>query len=171
MTYFPFSIQGETRPGWWLVTSDRTRNTVPSGVKPKPTWPAAGRHQRHIAYDIGARGLSLHVARLLNAPVIASSYSRLVTDPNRGEDAPTLLMKVYDGTIIRANRHADGTEQERRLDAHDRPYNQALAQFVARPGHGDPVCPQPAACQSAISAICRVIASTGMPRCQRYPAW
>ena len=73
--------------------------------------------ERHIAYDIGAYGLSLHLGRLLNAPVIASNFSRLVIDPNRGEDDPTLLMKLYDGTIIPANRHADGTERERRLDA------------------------------------------------------
>ncbi len=90
--------------------------------------------ERHIAYDIGAYEFSLHVGRLLDAPVIASSFSRLVIDPNRGEDDPALLMKLYDGTIIPANRHADGTERERRLDACDRPYYQALAQLAARPG-------------------------------------
>ena len=26
-------------------------------------------------------------------------------DPNRGEDDPTLVMRLYDGTIIPANRH------------------------------------------------------------------
>ena len=29
---------------------------------------------RHIAYDIGAYEFSLHVGRLLDAPVIASSF-------------------------------------------------------------------------------------------------
>lgn len=44
-----------------------------------------------------------------------------------------MLMKLYDSTIIRATRHADGTEQGRRLDAYDRPYNQALTQLAAWP--------------------------------------
>jgi predicted N-formylglutamate amidohydrolase len=57
------------------------------------------------------------MAEALDAPVILSDFSRLVIDPNRGEDDPTLLMKVYDGSIIPANRHADAAEVERRLRA------------------------------------------------------
>ena len=53
-------------------------------------------------------------------------------DPNRGEDDPTLLMKLYDGTIIPANRHADGAELERRLNAYYRPYHQAYAKLASR---------------------------------------
>ena len=133
MTYFPYSIHGETRPGRWLVTCDHARNTVPPDVNQGQLGLPQEDMERHIAYDIGAYGLSLHLGRLLNAPVIASNFSRLVIDPNRGEDDPTLLMKLYDGTIIPSNRHADGTERERRLDAYYRPYHQALAQLAARP--------------------------------------
>ena len=51
-----------------------------------------------------------------------SNFSRLVIDPNRGEDDPTLVMKLYDGTIIPANRAVDAAETPRRLDAYHRPY-------------------------------------------------
>ena len=59
---------------------------------------------RHIAYDIGARGRDVELARLLDAPALLTRFSRLVIDPNRGEDDPTLVMRLYDGTIIPANR-------------------------------------------------------------------
>jgi predicted N-formylglutamate amidohydrolase len=60
-----------------------------------------------------------------------------VIDPNRGEDDPTLVMKLYDGTIIPANRHADAAETERRLDRLYRPYHAAYARMAAR--HADTV--------------------------------
>jgi predicted N-formylglutamate amidohydrolase len=67
----------------------------------------------------------------LDSPVILSNFSRLVIDPNRGEDDPTLLMKLYDGTIIPANRHAGPEELERRLDQLYRPYHSAYARLAA----------------------------------------
>lgn len=87
---------------------------------------------RHIAYDVGAAGVTRALADALGATAILSDFSRLVIDPNRGEDDPTLLMKLYDGTIIPANRHADATEVERRLNACHRPYHTALGELAAR---------------------------------------
>lgn len=86
---------------------------------------------RHIAYDIGARGLTLGLSALLDAPAILTRFSRLVIDPNRGEDDPTLVMKLYDGTIIPANRRVDGREVERRLAAWHRPYHRAIGARIA----------------------------------------
>lgn len=62
----------------------------------------------------------------------SSTFSRLVIDPNRGEDDPTLLMKLYDGTIIPANRHADEAEKQRRLNALHRPYHAAYEALAAQ---------------------------------------
>jgi predicted N-formylglutamate amidohydrolase len=87
---------------------------------------------RHIAYDIGAAGVSRHLAELLGAPAILSRFSRLVIDPNRGEDDPTLIMRLYDGTIVPGNRHLDEAERSRRLDTYHRPYHAAYAKLAAR---------------------------------------
>jgi len=78
--------------------------------------------------------LAQHLGVLLDAPVIAANFSRLVIDPNRGEDDPTVLMKLYDGSVIEGNRHADAAERERRMDLAYRPYHRALTQMAARPG-------------------------------------
>ncbi len=87
---------------------------------------------RHIAWDVGAAGLTAALAERLDSPAILSDFSRLVIDPNRGEEDPTLVMKLYDGTIIPANRHVDGAEVARRLDTLYRPYHDAYARLAAR---------------------------------------
>ncbi len=132
MTYHPFTIDGANRPSRWLVTCDHARNTVPPFVNGGELGVAAEDMARHIAYDLGAAGVASELARLLDAPVILSNFSRLVIDPNRGEDDPTLLMKLYDGTIIPGNRHADAAELEQRLIHCHRPYHTALAELAAR---------------------------------------
>ena len=132
MTYTPFHIYGQDRPARWLITCDHAANTVPSCVGGGDLGIAPADMNRHIAYDVGAAGVTTHLAELLDAPAILTNFSRLVIDPNRGEDDPTLLMRLYDGTIIPANRHADKTEKARRLDAFHRPYHDALAELAAR---------------------------------------
>jgi predicted N-formylglutamate amidohydrolase len=87
---------------------------------------------RHIAWDVGAWGLAQELGRLLDSPVIGSCFSRLVIDANRGEEDPTLVMKLYDGTIIPANRHVGAAEVEERLARLYRPYHAAYAGLAAR---------------------------------------
>ncbi|SCZ49236.1 Predicted N-formylglutamate amidohydrolase [Epibacterium ulvae] len=132
MTYTPFFTHGETRRGKWLITCDHATNHVPSFVNDGDLGLPAEDMARHIAYDPGAYGTARILGELLNAPVIASNFSRLVIDPNRGDDDPTLLMKLYDGTLIPANRHADTADLENRLTACYRPYHAKLAELAAR---------------------------------------
>jgi predicted N-formylglutamate amidohydrolase len=127
-----YEIIGEDRPARWLVTCDHATNRVPDWVAGGDLGIAAADMARHIAYDIGAAGLTRALAERLDAPAILSDFSRLVIDPNRGEDDPTLLMRLYDGTIIPANRHADAADLERRLARLYRPYHAAQARMAAR---------------------------------------
>lgn len=132
MTYDPFYTVGTHRPGRWLVTCDHAANTVPSFVGGGTLGLSDADMARHIAYDIGAAGVATALADALDSPAILSNFSRLVIDPNRGEDDPTLLMKLYDGTIIPGNRSADKVELEKRLNDCYRPYHTALAELAAR---------------------------------------
>jgi predicted N-formylglutamate amidohydrolase len=110
-----------------LVVCDHASNRVPPEVAGGDLGLPAAEMARHIAYDIGARGVTVELARLTGAPAVLSRFSRLVIDPNRGEDDPTLVMRLYDGTIVPANRRADAAEVARRLDAFHRPYHAAVA--------------------------------------------
>ncbi|MHA7852285.1 N-formylglutamate amidohydrolase [Roseovarius sp.] len=132
MTYHPFFIEGVDRPSRWLITCDHAANTVPPFVNGGCLGLGAADMARHIAYDVGAAGVARELGAQLDAPVILSNFSRLVIDPNRGEDDPTLLMKLYDGTIIPGNRHAGHDELTLRLNRCYRPYHTALAELAAR---------------------------------------
>ena len=127
-----YHIYGENRPGRWLVTCDHASNRVPDWVAGGDLGIAPEDMARHIAWDVGAAGLARALGEALDSPVICSDFSRLVIDPNRGEDDPTLLMKLYDGTIIPANRHAGAEDLRQRLDRLYHPYHAALAALAAR---------------------------------------
>ncbi len=109
-----------------LLLCDHASNHVPAEVNGGSLGLSAKDMARHIAYDIGARGVALALAKTLEAPMLASRFSRLVIDPNRGEDDPTIMMKIYDHTIVEGNRHADEAEKQRRIKRYYRPYHQAI---------------------------------------------
>jgi predicted N-formylglutamate amidohydrolase len=132
MTGQAYHILGESRTSRWLVTCDHASNHVPDWVAGGDLGIAPADMARHIAWDVGAAGVAGRLAERLGAPCILSDFSRLVIDPNRGEDDPTLVMKLYDGTIIPANRHIGAAGIEERLNRLHRPYHDALASLAAR---------------------------------------
>ncbi len=132
MTYQAYRIIGAERPARWLLTCDHATNAVPPMISGGDLGLAEADMQRHIAYDIGAAGVTERLSDLLDATAILSTFSRLVIDPNRGEDDPTLLMQLYDGTVIPGNRAMDEAERVRRLRLCYRPYHDAVARLAAR---------------------------------------
>ncbi|MRX49227.1 N-formylglutamate amidohydrolase [Paracoccus sp. S-4012] len=131
MTQTPYEIMNPAAPSRWLVTCDHATNRVPDWVDGGSLGIAAEDMARHIALDVGAAGLSRALAARLDAPAILSDFSRLVIDPNRGEDDPTLVMRLYDGTVIPANRRITRAGIEERLDRLHRPYHDAYARLAA----------------------------------------
>jgi len=111
-----------------LLFYDHARNAVPPEIRDLGL--PADEMNRHIAWDVGARGVTLGLAARLGAGAILSTYSRLVIDPNWGEDDPTLVMRISDGTIIPGNRHIDAAEIERRKQAYHRPYHAAIREAL-----------------------------------------
>ncbi len=123
---------GDTTPAvqGLLFVCDHAANTVPPEVGDLGLTDED--MARHIAWDVGARGVTLGLAANLNAEAVLSTFSRLVIDPNRGPDDPTLVMQLYDGSIIPGNRGVGATEIERRLDAYYRPYHRSIDAAIDR---------------------------------------
>lgn len=120
-----FTIHGGDRPRRWLVTCDHASNAVPDWVGDLGV--PAEDMDRHIAWDVGAAGLSVILADCLGCPAILSTFSRLVIDPNRGEDDPTLVMRLYDGSVVPGNRRLTEAGINERIARLYQPYHAALA--------------------------------------------
>jgi len=113
-----------------LIVCDHASNATPPGYGSLGL-PAAD-FDRHIAFDIGVDGVTRALSALLDCPSVLSRFSRLVIDPNRGEDDPTLIMKLSDSAIIPGNRDVDDTETEARLNLCHRPYHTAIDTAIKR---------------------------------------
>src|SRR5690606_25820766 len=96
-----FEIIDGNHAGGLLLIADHARNRLPPeygtlGLDP-------GEFRRHIAYDIGIEAVLRRIAVQLDAPAVLCGFSRLLIDPNRGEDDPTLIRQLYDRTVIPGN--------------------------------------------------------------------
>jgi predicted N-formylglutamate amidohydrolase len=88
--------------------------------------------RRHIACDIGAVDVARRLSRLLDAPAILASYSRLVVDCNRHLNDPTSILAVSDGEFVPGNHDLSQQDKELRAEAIFHPYHQAINQRLAR---------------------------------------
>ena len=111
-----------------LIVCDHASNAIPPGYGslglPRKAL------ERHIAYDIGAAALARALAARLAAPAVLTTFSRLLIDPNRGADDPTLVMRYSDGAIVPGNAKADAKEVARRLERFWAPYRDTVAGTV-----------------------------------------
>jgi predicted N-formylglutamate amidohydrolase len=81
---------------------------------------------RHIAWDIGAAGVTEALSEILDAPAILCGTSRLVIDCNRHLDAPDLIPEASDGTVIPGNLHLSESDRAARIKAWFHPYHDAI---------------------------------------------
>lgn len=126
--FVPYEVvPGEYSKGLILLC-DHARNTIPEpyGTLGLP----AGELERHIAYDIGAETVMRGLAAELGVPGILATFSRLLIDPNRGADDPTLIRQLYDGTIIPGNYPISDAERQRRRDEFYQPYHEQIRLMI-----------------------------------------
>jgi predicted N-formylglutamate amidohydrolase len=121
-------IAGDVGSGL-LLLCDHASNAIP------PRYGNLGLREealsRHIAYDIGAAAVTRGVAKRLNAPAVLTTFSRLLIDPNRGAEDPTLVMRYSDGAVVPGNARVDAAEIELRRETYWLPYRKAINAEIA----------------------------------------
>lgn len=132
IAWAPVHVFGEDRGARWLILCDHASNRIPPAIGDGSLGISDEDMARHIAYDIGAAGVALRLAERLGAPAVMSNFSRLVIDPNRGEDDPTLIRRLYDETIIPGNRKMEEAEKRFRLETCYHPYHLTVERMAAR---------------------------------------
>ncbi|HEV7372686.1 N-formylglutamate amidohydrolase [Arenibaculum sp.] len=113
-----------------LVLCDHAANAVPARLGRLGLDEAA--FGRHIAYDVGAAGVTRLLSRRFDAPAVLSGYSRLVVDINRAVDDPTWLPEISDGVVVPGNRGLGAAEVAARRQAIYDPYHAAVAAEIDR---------------------------------------
>jgi predicted N-formylglutamate amidohydrolase len=130
------TVEGPLDAGVLLVC-DHASNAIPPGYGGLGLRREA--LERHIAYDIGAANLTRALSARLDAPAVLSTFSRLLIDPNRGADDPTLVMRYSDGAIVPGNARIDPVEVDRRRECFWTPYRQRIeATIEAMLATGEP---------------------------------
>ncbi|WP_413990510.1 N-formylglutamate amidohydrolase [Labrys okinawensis] len=121
------TLDGHPESGLILLC-DHASNALPKEYGTLGLPPA--QLERHIGYDIGARIVTHALSARLQAPAVLTRYSRLLIDPNRGADDPTLVMRLSDGALVPGNARIGHEEIVRRIERYYRPYHNAIADLV-----------------------------------------
>lgn len=120
-----YRFVGQPMRGGIVAVCDHASNRVPEGialgVSPEDM-------QKHVAWDIGAAGVTEALAREHGIAAMLSEVSRLVIDHHREEDSPGLIPLASDGIEVPGN---EGAEREARLAALYRPYHTAMESWLA----------------------------------------
>lgn len=125
-----FEVLGGSPRRGLVILCDHASNALPESYGTLGLPPAE--LERHIAWDIGAAALTRRLSAALDVPAVMTRVSRLLIDVNRGEDDPTLIMRLSDGAIIPGNRHLDDAERATRIARWYRPYDDAIDRTVAK---------------------------------------
>jgi predicted N-formylglutamate amidohydrolase len=126
--FAPYELIPGALDGGVLVVCDHAANALP--LRYGDLGLPREALERHIAYDIGAAWLARRLAARLGAPAVLSTFSRLLIDANRGDDDPTLVMRVSDGDLIPGNARIGAAEIARRRALYWAPYRSAITATV-----------------------------------------
>jgi predicted N-formylglutamate amidohydrolase len=88
--------------------------------------------ERHIAWDIGIRDVTIQIADRLGATYIYQRYSRLVIDCNRKPGVAQSIAEVSDGTEVPGNRNLTAAEVRAREVELLQPYQATIERELDR---------------------------------------
>ena len=125
-----YQIFNETADSSILLLCDHATNIVPKTISNDYLGLSLKELQRHIAYDIGALKTAKKISKLLKAPLISTRFSRLIIDPNRSKSDPTLIMQIYDGSIIPGNLNLSKDQINFRIRNYYDPYHRTISKFL-----------------------------------------
>jgi predicted N-formylglutamate amidohydrolase len=126
----PFELINDAGSARVLLVCDHASRRIPASLNNLGLDELALR--RHIACDIGAGDVTRRLSRMLDAPALLASYSRLVIDCNRHLDDPTCILAVSDGEFVPGNHDLDMEQKQIRARTIFHPYHAGIDQRLRR---------------------------------------
>lgn len=126
----PSRIENEAGKAPVVLVVDHASNAIPE------RWGTLGlddaAREAHIAWDPGALPVARVMSRLLDAPLIHATVSRLVLDLNRPLSSSTLIPSISETTEIPGNRNLSPDDRALRVASVYEPYHAAVDDLVER---------------------------------------
>ena len=135
----PVAIHNPQGSSPFVLTCDHAANRVP--LKLGDLGLPRSELSRHIGWDIGAYALARRLSRLLDAPLVAQRYSRLVIDCNRRAGVLASIPAESDGTRIPANANISQPARRQRERALLEPYHDAISSLLDAKGQDAALIP------------------------------
>ena len=126
----PFSVHNESGKAPLLLLCDHASKVVPKALGDLGI--PASELARHIGWDIGGLDAAIELSLALDAPLVASGYSRLVIDCNRWPGGEGSTPEVSDGTPVPANVALTREQVDARAEACFWPYHREVARQLDR---------------------------------------
>ncbi len=124
-----FILVNETGSSPYVLVCEHASNRLPKQLGNLGL--SADDLQKHIAWDIGAEGVSRLLSRLLDAPLVLQRYSRLAYDCNRPPDSPGAMPEMSETTPIPGNKGLSaGGQDGPRFEAIYWPFHERLARML-----------------------------------------
>jgi predicted N-formylglutamate amidohydrolase len=90
---------------------------------------------RHIGWDIGAQGVCEHLSRLLNAPLVLQTHSRLLYDCNRPPTAKSAIIEFSEDTPIPGNQQLSAIQKQARANEIYYPFHRTITDLLDKRSH------------------------------------
>jgi predicted N-formylglutamate amidohydrolase len=126
----PFSVHNEEGEAPLLLLCDHASKAVPRALGDLGL--TDEELSRHIGWDIGGLETAIELSKALDAPLVASGYSRLVIDCNRWPGGEGSTPAISDGTPVPANRDLTEEQIEARANACFWPYHREVDRHLDR---------------------------------------
>ncbi|WP_027256331.1 N-formylglutamate amidohydrolase [Leisingera aquimarina] len=84
----------------------------------------------HAAWDPGARAIALHMSKALNAPLVASTVSRLVYDCNRPPEAASAMPEKSELVEVPGNKDLTAAQRQERADTVYAPFCGTVTEII-----------------------------------------
>jgi predicted N-formylglutamate amidohydrolase len=123
-------VHNEAGAGPFVLACDHASNRIPERYGTLGL--TAADRVRHIAWDPGALPVALRLCEVLDAPLVASTVSRLVIDCNRDHGAPDLIPVISERTSIPGNAEVTAEDRARRIAEFHTPFHAALDDVISR---------------------------------------
>jgi len=130
----PFSVHNEGGKAPLLLLCDHASKAVPKSLNMLGITDAE--LSLHVGWDIGGLDSAIELSKQLDAPLVASGYSRLVIDCNRWPNGQGSTPEISDTVHVPRNKGITKEQADARAEACFWPYHREVARQLDRMTEG-----------------------------------